>query len=647
MSLPKPPRRRLSSSALPMFGLGSLLCMAGLAWSQQPIQLGQPEMAIQLGKPQEVLDVLPTVLPSIGEPVSRKMPIASKPPKPTEPAGVLPMPNGPMSAPSAASTDIMVIPVPSGAASPAAPNVPAAVPPFPSVPASMPSIPNAPSPFPSVPASMPSIPNVSVTVPAPGPSNASVPPIPNSPAGVPPLGMIESPSEDPHPLPTVLKLPVRVAEKRAENYLEHVVVPEQGLDLVVGIPGLMILSEPVQRVQVGGGDDRTSPVTFEVSNQRELSLLGRKVGRTVLNMWFADPVVPGRQRIVSYLVRVLPDTQWCRDMEKLLQETFPQSHVELKIAGNSLLVTGQARNAHEAAQIMKVVQPAPQQPSAPHPQLDKDDPAHKSMYQEPELEQRLPLQAVNLLQVPGEQLVLLRVMIAEVHRSAFRRLGVNPGDTNQPSLVDTFQMGQSLGNLKRTKLARSLYETTLVAGNGQAAKLQEGGSFPVPSSAAGSSAGVQYIPFGVSMTFVPTISDKEEIMLSMEGEVNSRDFGNRARINGSFVPSLSKRGFQSKVEVREGQTLAVAGVTQNSYGNEGEPFLGKLPLVGGMFNKDRSVGEYEMIIMITPEVLRPSGAVSTPAAPSPPVMSVSSSSRVEPVRVTDPRSFNPPTIRNR
>ena len=76
-------------------------------------------------------------------------------------------------------------------------------------------------------------------------------------------------------------------------------------------------------MQIGGGDDRNSPATFEVTNQRELSLLGRKVGRTVLNLWFADPSSPGRQRIVSYAVRSCPIANRTASWKRWSTKRFP------------------------------------------------------------------------------------------------------------------------------------------------------------------------------------------------------------------------------------------------------------------------------------------------------------------------------------
>ena len=111
------------------------------------------------------------------------------------------------------------------------------------------------------------------------------------------------------------------------------------MDLTVGVSQKVILRDKIDRVQIANGDDQSSPATFKIVNEHELVLMGEKAGRTVLNIWIADAKTPGRQRIVSYLVRVLPEIQRQRDMESLLNEIFPNSRIEVKSADEKLVIT--------------------------------------------------------------------------------------------------------------------------------------------------------------------------------------------------------------------------------------------------------------------------------------------------------------------
>jgi pilus assembly protein CpaC len=92
-------------------------------------------------------------------------------------------------------------------------------------------------------------------------------------------------------------------QKEYEDYIERTVDPENVLNLVIGLPKLMVFKKAPKRVQMG--DDQV--VSLETITPTELSLLGKMVGKTVLNVWVDDLKAPGKQRILSYLLRVSPD----------------------------------------------------------------------------------------------------------------------------------------------------------------------------------------------------------------------------------------------------------------------------------------------------------------------------------------------------
>jgi pilus assembly protein CpaC len=403
--------------------------------------------------------------------------------------------------------------------------------------------------------------------------------------------------------PRVVELPMQISPRSGSStYMENVVVPEFELVLTVGVPRLVFLKQNVERAQIGGGDEKNSPAVLGITNNRELTLLGRKVGRTILNLWFADPYVSGRYRIVSYHVKIEPDIQCYRDMEKTVKKRFPRSHVELQLSGNNLLVTGQAHNAAEAARILQIFKPAAEPPIRSLPET-----VAQSSYCEPSNEPRQLLNVVNMLKIEPDPQVMLKLVVTEVNRTAVNRLGLDvPSDKSLATLLTSTQLAAAVNNLREAKLARTLYETTLVASCGQAAKLQEGGLFAAPSASSGSSPSAQYFPFGLSVVFVPTITDHDEIQLNVEGEVTTRDFSSHTRMRGTFLPNLTKRTFQSIVEVHEGRCLALAGVTQhNTAVVRQRSFLGRLPLVGGLFTEIVSGDEQELIITVTPQLLNP------------------------------------------
>jgi pilus assembly protein CpaC len=239
----------------------------------------------------------------------------------------------------------------------------------------------------------------------------------------------------------------------------------------------------------------------------------------------------------------------------------------------------------------------------------------------------------------------LKVVVAEVNRAAANNLGLNfniiagnntitnttggssssgttggiAGTTalpasaaNLPIVLDGGRVALAITALKNRNLARTLAEPTLVALNGETAKFSSGGEFPVPVVTGFTAAGLQgvsFVPFGVNLKFTPTITDKDRIRLQVNADVSTRDNATSASVNGTNVPSLNSRTFQTTVELRGGQTMAVAGLVQNNYGATSAriPFLGDIPILGRLLggSDQTSAGQQELVILITPVLVRP------------------------------------------
>ena len=185
------------------------------------------------------------------------------------------------------------------------------------------------------------------------------------------------------------------------------------------------------------------------SFQQNWSLQGRQVGTTVLTLWFADAADPSKQKVLSYLVRVLPDPEAKERLERVyealekeINRAFPDSHVRLSLAGDKLLVCGQAKDVVEATQILQIARAnaPPDDPARipvspvngvaqPSPPADGEDPSTAQSL-ENYLVRGSP-RIINMLHIPGEQQVSLRVMVAEVSRSALRSIGTNIFITNK------------------------------------------------------------------------------------------------------------------------------------------------------------------------------------------------------------------------
>jgi pilus assembly protein CpaC len=130
--------------------------------------------------------------------------------------------------------------------------------------------------------------------------------------------------------------------------------------------------------------------------------------------------------------------------------------------------------------------------------------------------------------------------------------------------------------------------------------------------------GVEFIPFGVLVSFTPQITDKDRIRLNVAAVVSAPDQNLQANVGGTNVPGLQTRNFQTTVELREGQTLAVAGLMATTLNTNTDrvPLIGELPLVGQIARFDRtSAGEQELVLLITPELVHPMEPKEVPPIP--------------------------------
>lgn len=446
--------------------------------------------------------------------------------------------------------------------------------------------------------------------------------------------------------------------KRFSQFIEGIEDPKNTLDVIDGRARLLMLKEVPTQFQLV---DPTVVSANQLNDPKQFSVLGRKPGTTVLNLWFKDPKDPKKEVILSYLVRVLPDPEAKARLERVykaleaeINKAFPKSRVRLTLVGDKLMVDGQAHDIYDAYEIMRVLRAnapgggddrnrVPKPPvntvgaQAGNP-LDPTNPTGTPGQSSYILESTGNI--VNNMRIVGEHQVLLRVTVAEVNRAAARSIGVNFSVINNAGTtvfqnstgnllgaggnllvnLDNGQVPLAISALRTLNYARSLAEPNLTALNGQPAFFLAGGQFPVPvlggigqtggglGGVGNGLQGVQFVPFGVQLTFTPFITDRDRIRLNMFATVSTRDNNAGANIAGAAVPGLNARTFSTTVEMREGQTMAVAGLIQNNIAAESSrvPFLGDLPYLGRLLSLDRTqAGEQELVVLVTPELVHP------------------------------------------
>ncbi len=159
--------------------------------------------------------------------------------------------------------------------------------------------------------------------------------------------------------------------------------------------------------------------------------------------------------------------------------------------------------------------------------------------------------------------------------------------------------------------------------SGDTASFLAGGEFPVPVAQDSSNAGggatitVEFKQFGVSLAFTPTVLDDDLINLIVSPEVSSIDRAESVSFGGFQIPGLKTRRATTTVELRDGQSFAIAGLIQSDFSDTVDQFptLGDTPVLGALLrSSDFRQKETELVIIVTPYLVKPApaGALATP-----------------------------------
>lgn len=272
------------------------------------------------------------------------------------------------------------------------------------------------------------------------------------------------------------------------------------------------------------------------------------------------------------------------------------------------------------------------------------------------------IELVNLISVTGSQQVQLEVKIAEISRSGAKQMGLgflfknddwNVGllpsggvsgsltaDTSPGApqgLSSTIDLEASFGSafqlalqsnssdfagilslLKSQGLAQMLATPTLVTMSGQEAEFLVGGEFPVPVDGGEGTTTIQFRKFGIILRFTPFVTDGETMTIQVSPEVSSTDYSLAITSGGVSVPGLKSRRGTTTLQLKDGQTFIMAGLLNEELQStlRKVPFLGDLPLLGGLFtSKEYQTTELELIIMVTPRLVRALNPDEVPQLP--------------------------------
>jgi len=147
--------------------------------------------------------------------------------------------------------------------------------------------------------------------------------------------------------------------------------------------------------------------------------------------------------------------------------------------------------------------------------------------------------------------------------------------------------------------------------DGQVASFLAGGEFPIPIVQGGGSNNavtIQFKEYGVRLNFKPTIIDEDHIRLELEPEVSTIDFANGVRFQGFVVPALRTRRARTGIELRDGQSFALAGLLDNSETRSltKVPVVGDIPILGNLFKSTQfQKQETELVFIVTADLVKP------------------------------------------
>ena len=238
--------------------------------------------------------------------------------------------------------------------------------------------------------------------------------------------------------------------------------------------------------------------------------------------------------------------------------------------------------------------------------------------------------------VEAAQQVMVEVRVLEVTRSALKDLGVDlnahnnshfsletgnglgdaakvpMGTLNIGGTIHGVSVNATLNALEQKGLVHTLAKPNLIAMSGEQASFLAGGEFPYPIPSGPQQVSIEFKPFGVKLDVTPEIQDNGQIKLKIAPEVSELDPRNHIQILGFDLPALIERKASTTVQLRDGQSYAIAGLFQRDYMNAVSqvPFAGNVPVLGALFRSSNwQRNESELVIIVTPHLVAPSDRV--------------------------------------
>lgn len=360
-------------------------------------------------------------------------------------------------------------------------------------------------------------------------------------------------------------------------------------------------------IPLENGLNRVSIANPEIADitlirSKELYVIGKKSGATNVFLWTAA----GKMTVIDIVVAI--DTT---SVALKLQELMPnETEIQVRSAGDSLVLTGQVTDAAKVHRAMTIA------------------------------EQHSGKKVINLMSVGEVPQVMLEVKVAEVSKKLTEKLGAQFSSTGARgtfnyALIGNFLTGGALSTINgvgagaalsrggeqlkleaeiKNGLIKVLAEPNIIAVSGQEGAFLAGGKIFIPVPRVDGSGTVVTLvekEYGVGLTFLPTVLEGGKINLRVTPEVSELSLEGstiRSGTSVSVLPTISTRRASTTVQLMDGQSFAIGGLIKNNVTEtiSGLPFLGELPVLGALFRSSEFINDRsELMFIVTPRLVTP------------------------------------------
>ncbi len=377
--------------------------------------------------------------------------------------------------------------------------------------------------------------------------------------------------------------------------IRNITEASQRLEMTVNTSRILTLDKRVPKMVVNNPE----LVSVTPISATQVQIAAKKPGVTQINLWDED------DKVYTVDLMIYGDV---RELEMALKRLFPESSLKVMRLTNSLVLEGFVERPEAVSPIIRLA----------------EDYAPK---------------IVNNITVGGVQQILLKVKVMEVSRSKLRNLGIDWAQSSGTDFItsgvsgllsqvsasgsgigftrtgttSTFELFVADGPdaflgiveaLQKNNVAKILADPTITAISGRPAHFNVGGEVPIPIPQGLGQTAIEYKKFGTQIDFVPIVLGNGNIRLEVRPRVSEPDDSRGVNLGSFVVPAFTVREVDTAVELKAGQTLALAGLVQTRVEAQerGLPFVSDLPFIGSLFRSvSEVVNEVELLILVTPE----------------------------------------------